>query len=271
MKKTLRSDTIKIIAMVLMVIDHIGLAIFEPIYLTSTDYNTVVTFYYLRLIFTAFGRVAFPLFAYQLMRGFFYTRNRMKHVLTLLVFALITEVPFDLFNANEIINFTYQNVLFTLLLGTIMMCALDMVNASDLFNDKDDKKGRILGYSVQAFIIVIFSCAAVIIKCDYTAKGIILIAILYYARNEKSKLITLAPVLFIADIFFVTLLLTRSLDATINYCEIEIYAVVAFFIMYLDNGERKGGKALKWMGYAFYPLHMLALYFISPPIIQHFL
>ena len=109
------------------------------------------------------------------------------------------------------------------------------------------------------------------IKCDYTAKGIILIAILYYARNEKSKLITLAPVLFIADIFFVTLLLTRSLDATINYCEIEIYAVVAFFIMYLDNGERKGGKALKWMGYAFYPLHMLALYFISPPIIQHFL
>lgn len=271
MKKTLRSDTIKIIAMVLMVIDHIGLAIFEPIYLTSADYNTVVTFYNLRLIFSAFGRVAFPLFAYQLVNGFFYTKNRKKHVLTLLVFALITEVPFDLFDANEILNFTYQNVLFTLLLGTLMMCALEAVNSSELFNDKDDRAARILSCLIQVFIIVFFSCAAVIIKCDYTAKGIILIAILYYIRNEKSKLIWLAPILFVADIFFVTLLLTQNLNNTIYYCEIEIYAVAAFFIMYLDNGERKGGKVLKWIGYGFYPLHMLILYFIAPPVIQYFL
>ena len=70
MKKTLRSDTIKILAMVLMVIDHIGLAIFEPIYLTSTDYNTVVTFLLSSSYLPGFWQSGFSTFAYQADEGF---------------------------------------------------------------------------------------------------------------------------------------------------------------------------------------------------------
>lgn len=264
MKKTLRSDTIKIIAMVLMAIDHIGCGIIEPLYLTATDYSKSVVIYRYNQVFRGLGRIAFPIFCYQLVEGFFYTKNRAKYIRNILLFALISEIPFDLLDKGQIISFGYQNVMFTLLIGILMLCTLEWIKKTDIVGRiSKEWLGKTLYMLLIAAVVIAFSVVCYYIKSDYGAKGIVLIAVLYFLHNDKTSLIQFGPILFIIDIFVVTLITSRNLHATVNYSQFEALAIGAFLLMYLDNGERHGGKTLKWIGYWFYPLHQLVIYLIS--------
>ena len=266
MNRKIGSDKIKIIAMICMLIDHIGAGIVEKIYYSTTDYNMVLVWERTAVVLRSVGRIAYPLFAYMLVKGFFYTKNRFKHIINLIIFAIISEIPFDLLGNGTIWDPSYQNVMITLTLGTLMMWALEIVRENGLQNSIRNEKIRKLAYGAFAVVLVICTARfALLCHSDYGARGIVTIAIIYMLRDDKLKLLQLGPILFILNIFIVTFITQGNMHATIRYCEFEIYAIMAFPIMYADSGHRneKNSRVLKWFGYWFYPLHQLLIYLIS--------
>lgn len=143
-KYHLDAFSLKMIAVITMLIDHVG-CIFFPQYI------------FLRMI----GRIAFPIFAYFIAEGFYHTRNVKKYLLRLFIFALITELPFDYAFFGHI-YFGHQNVLFTFIFAILAMCV-------------EKKYGRTKGI----FAAIIFAILAELIHCDYGMYGVI-IAVLFY-------------------------------------------------------------------------------------------
>jgi hypothetical protein len=150
-------STLKIIAIVTMFIDHVGASLFEvytsrflgplgPEYceavITSkapwlwADWmGNIVTVTNIDMMLRAIGRIAFPIFCFLLVEGFLHTRNVIKYLIRLLIFAFISDVPFDLAFFTEI-GFGHQNVFFTLLLGVAALACIDFVRhkSIDIYN-----------------------------------------------------------------------------------------------------------------------------------------
>ena len=104
----LSAMTLKYIAMATMLVDHMGYVLFPWIL-------------WLRCV----GRIAFPIFAFQIAEGCIRTHDRRRYALRLLLFAVLTEVPFDLAFSGQVLYLGYQNVLWTLLAGALVCWAAD--------------------------------------------------------------------------------------------------------------------------------------------------
>ena len=217
------ADLLKWIAIVTMFIDHIGAAVVEKTNIYLLPYGKVLDFT-LRFI----GRLAFPIFCFLLIEGFYHTRNRHKYLCNLLVFAVISELPFEISFLGEIV-FGFRNVYWTLAIGMIMMLLFEKI------------KERALEKINLWFFLTIAVCAilAEILHSDYGAIGVILIYILYKMREDRKQQCICGAI------------------ATAY----EITAPIAFLLIYRYNGVRKQ-KHLKYFFYAFYPLHLLLLYWV---------
>ena len=75
----LNGTVLKIIAALFMVIDHAGYMFFPKVI-------------WIRKV----GRISFPIFAFFIAEGFFYSKDRRRYLLRMLLFAVISELPFDL-------------------------------------------------------------------------------------------------------------------------------------------------------------------------------
>lgn len=221
---------LKWLAMVTMVIDHIGALIMEP-WLTATggmayaniDWDTL--YMTTRLI----GRLAFPIFCFLIVEGFFHTRNVKKYAQRLLLFALVSEIPFNLGVSQQFFDFSHQNVFFTLLAGLLAIWALDQgENAVKRFG--------------PAVLLVM---GAELLNTDYGAYGVFMIILLYGLRANR--------------------VMQAVVGAVYNLAQMT--ACLAFIPLYFYNGE-KGRGNVKWL-YWIYPVHILLFaliyrYLLSP-------
>ena len=232
------SYILKIIGVITMLIDHTGDAI-------------VGHFSYLNLI----GRIAFPIFAYQAVQGYMHTKELKKHLYKLFIFALISQAPFTLFLSLFTTSF-YLNIFFTLLLGLLAL----------FFYDKS--KNKVLGF----FIVILFSILGQIIKVDYQAFGILIIFVFYFFEHEfeiifkNSKMLKYRKLLMI---FSATLLcFGRYIPDIIKFPnQIGHYLLCGLFtsfaLIFISFYNKKEGPKAKYFFYLFYPLHLLALYFME--------
>ena len=140
----LTSNMLRIIAVVLMLSDHI--------WATTMSFGNWMTY---------IGRIAFPIFAFQIAEGFVHTSNIKKYALRLLGFALITEIPFNLFYSSRWFNPYHQNVLFTLLLGLLAIYVID-----NLKKNFSAKKA-----AISLLWIILICIASVIGFVDYGFLG----------------------------------------------------------------------------------------------------
>ena len=147
----LNSFQLKCIAIITMVIDHMG-AILFPQYLW----------------FRYVGRISFPIFCFLLAEGFFHTKNVKKYMIRLGVFAILSEIPYDLAFRDEYLEFTRQNVFFTLCIGVVMMYAVSQTN----------------NLVIKVTDVLLAMWAAHFFASDYGYKGILLIAVYYFFRNN---------------------------------------------------------------------------------------
>lgn len=225
--KIINGSWLKILAVVCMVIDHVSYLILPHFDLFCQEFDVLGKTYTLIKLLRLVGRLAFPIFAFLITEGFKYTKNQKKYGLNLLAFALISELPYNMFFCGRVFYLGSQNVFVTLFLGFLALYVLENIHT-------DTEK------AIYIFGIVVL---ALLLRCDYGAKGVILIILLYLLKNQ----LPFASVLSLG-------LLSGGIAAWCAFVPINMY-----------NGKRGfiKGKFLKYAFYGFYPAHMLILYAIK--------
>lgn len=238
MEKTrfgLNSTALRLLAILFMVLDHL--------------WATVVPG---NLWLTCLGRLAFPIFAFQLCEGYRYTSDYRRYCLRLLVFALLSEIPFNLFYAGSVIFPFHQNVLFTLLLGLLAIRQADMLRREEGIKKK----------SLRCLALLLILAGGVVLFPDYGLMGVMTVLCFFVFRDHR--LFQLAAMAVLNIFAFKGQTIPISLFGLACDFPIQGFALLALPLIWLYNGHKgPGGKSLRLFWYIFYPLHMLALYFIQ--------
>lgn len=174
------------------------------------------------------GRIAFPIFCFLIVEGFFHTHDVRRYMGRLGVFALISEIPYDLAFRGVPLEYAHQNVFFTLLIGIGMMILLE----------------RNREWPVKAVILLLAMWLAVLIRSDYNFRGVLLIFVFYIFHESRWLAVT-----------------AGGLWNFLYQGVIQKYGVLSVLPLALYNGER--GRKMKYFFYIFYPAHLLLLYGIS--------
>ncbi len=212
---------LKLIAMVSMVFDHVGDMFFPgPIWP--------------RMI----GRLAMPLFSFCIAEGFAHTRDKKKYLLRMGLFALISEIPFDLAFEGKI-GFGHQNIMLTFFLSILGLMLFDAIRGG---KDNKEKKIPFWRTGLGVLAVALPALASLVLRADYTAFAVIAVFLFYLLRQKHPLVRSAAGVAFLA--------LTRTMG---YYCATGF----SFIPLALYNGKK--GRGLKWLFYVFYPGHLLLL------------
>lgn len=210
-EKGITAFDLKCIALLSMLIDHLGAFIFKDVV-------------WLRCV----GRLAFPIFAFLIVEGYLRTKNVGKYMLRLLIFAFISEIPYDLVSKGKLFYIDKQNVMFTLLFGLICIWAIDR------FRFKWQSPLIVLTVGVISYFI----------KCDYGVGGVFTVLVFY--------------------IFYNTLTVKYAFIAAVNVFVYDTWiqhvGALAIIPIHFYNGKK--GPSAKWLFYIFYPAHLLIIYLI---------
>ncbi len=233
-KKGLSGSAIKIIAIVAMLIDHIGAVIVERMITAQSGgiYSYEDPLVVLDTVLRGIGRIGFPIFCFLLVEGFIHTRNVAKYALRLFAFALISEVPFDLAFAGRVFYPDYQNVFFTLLIGLLVMIAFRAI-------EEKMAAPRVVKILLDLLALGVGAGIAQLVNTDYAAIGVVCIMVLYVFRNNRANQLLAGSLVFMW----------------------EIPAPFAFVPIACYNGQR--GLRMKYFFYVFYPAHLLILFLIA--------
>ncbi|NLN04520.1 MAG: hypothetical protein GX166_06860 [Clostridiaceae bacterium] len=230
--------TLKIIACIAMLLDHIG-------------YALRITYPY-RII----GRIAFPIYAFLLTEGYQHTKNFKKYLTRLFLFALVSEIPFNLFARGNLMDLGSSiNIYFTLSLSLLLLYLLD--ESRKTF---EDKPRQIL---LSAILVSLFCLIAELFNVDYGFYGILTVLCFRYMKQFKRK--NLAILTGHAVVIFTYILSSQNK----SWAFVQLYALFALVPILLYNGK-KGysstnpavNKIVQYSFYAYYPLHILLIYLL---------
>lgn len=223
-------NQLKIIAIVLMLIDHLAYVMIER------GIGLVGNWYQIDRVMRFTGRAAFPIFCFTIVEGFRRTSDAGAYLKRLIIFALISEIPFDLAFRGILFDMSFQNVFWTLAFGLAAM----MLH-SDSFAMTGWKK--LLGLLACFFVPYLF-------HTDYSVYGVLTIFLMNLFYGEPVKMCMAG---------YIMLLLQSST---------EVWAVFGFLLILLYNGQK--GRGNKMFYYLFYPGHLLLLVFLKPYIVNYF-
>lgn len=219
MEKTVKSfglsgSVLKTLALITMIADHTGLLFFsqeERIY----------------WLLRGIGRLAFPIYCFLLTEGYLHTGDKGKYLRNLLVFAVISEVPFDLMAFGAPLEPRGQNVFFTLALGLMGIWAGDRAFRAG-------KRGLMLGCYLAACML------GYLLRTDYGAEGVCLILLFWLSRRRVDTWYPApAAMLFLMG-------------------GVEAFGIFSLPLLRLYNGQ-KGFIRHKYLFYLAYPVHILIL------------
>lgn len=235
-KKILTGSTLKWIAILTMLLDHIGAFLIEPFLLEhgiglgpifgGVQGLETHPYYFLSQIYTILrliGRLAFPIFAFLIVEGFLHTRNLKKYIFQMGIFALVSEIPFDLAGSGVVIESFHQNIFFTLFIGLLSISMFDRI----------DTKSKI-----RWLVPILGMVFAELLRTDYSAMGVLVIFIFYYFHDDFKIRNLFNGILFLS----------------------QLTAVFSLILIQLYNGKR--GKQNKFFFYIFYPAHLILLFLI---------
>jgi len=222
----LSSFSLRCLALVCMVLDHAGLAFFPDIG-----------------AFRCIGRLAFPLYCFLLTQGYLHTRSRLAYGRRLLFLALVSEVPFDLLIFASPICAAEQNVLFSLLLGLMALYAADTLKARPVY---------------AWFAVMAVCVCAMAANVSYGWLGPALCMAAYFGKNNRRRLAI--SVLGLLGLYSASLALS---GVAASWVLVSLCAPLSLLPMLLYSG-RPGprARALTFLFYAAYPLHLAAFTFI---------
>ena len=204
---------------------------------------------------TYIGRLAFPIFAFLIAEGYRHTSDFRRYAIRLLIFGLISEIPFNLMYSGSAVFPFHQNVMFTLLLGLLSIHAIDTVRSSI--------RSHSPAKSLIKPILILSGCllGSAIGFVDYGFWGVIMIIAFHLLRDFRgSRILLLAAMIYINCEAFKGMFIPLELFGHTYEFATQGFAVLALIPIWLYN-KKKGisSKALQYFFYSFYPLHMLVL------------
>ena len=239
LKKGLSGSSLKWIAVFTMLIDHFTAVFYFKSYFAGRQLFSNDVYMILRGV----GRLAFPIFAFLLVEGYFHTRDVKKYLLRLFLFGLVSEVPFDLALRLSFVDWGYQNVYFTLFLGLLAVWLWDLLTQRDVRRCGPVRLLLAIGAAA--------ACAALARLCrtDYGLWGV-LTAVSFAVFRDREWLRALAGG---------TCLLAVS--------KLEAAGFPDFLLFHFYNGQR--GRQPKYFFYLFYPTHLLVLALLCRAVYRH--
>ena len=224
LKKGLNGNLIKILAIIFMTIDHVGLVLFEN-----------------NLILRSIGRLSYPLFAFMLAEGCFYTKNKLKHFLLVFILALVCQITVFVYSGE-----VQHNILITFSMAILVIYAYQVF---------ENNKTFISSFPLVISILVVYGLNYIIpsftktkgFNLDYRFMGAMLPLLIYMFKDFRLKLLVTAIGL---------VLLSLELGS------IQWFSLLSLIILSFYDGK-KGKLKLKYMFYIYYPLHLLLIYGIS--------
>ena len=229
------SFSLHIMAMLFMLCDHLWGTI-----VTGNDWLTYI------------GRLTFPIYAFMIVEGYFHTKNLKKYVLRLLLFAVISEIPFNLAMGSSLFFPIHQNVLWSFLIS------IGFIHWNEKVKEKQLWKRILVGLAT----ICIGYLVGIITFVDYYNAGIFMVLVFYFFRGKKwwcylgqficlwyINFEMLGGLSYEIDIFGQTYFIAR-----------QGLALLALIPIWLYKGKQGyHSKPLQYFYYAFYPLHLLIL------------
>ncbi len=228
----LSGSLLKLLAVIVMLIDHTA-AFVLYLYKPAMQPILFIGSYELSLykIMRYIGRTAFPIFVFLLVEGFCHTHNKKKYGINLLIFAVLSELPWNLLHSGTCF-YDKQNVFFTLLLGYIGMVVIERY--------KDTK--IVLSKIKQATILFVLLLLSMLLKADYGVVGFGYIVLIYILKDNR-----------IFQVLLGICFLPSKWIGGLAFIPINLYSGKRGFIK---------GNIAKYFFYGFYPLHMICLYII---------
>lgn len=235
-KFEISSMVLHILAMALMLCDHLWGTI-----VPGNDWLTCI------------GRIAFPIFAFMLVEGYFHTRNLKKYVLRLLIFAILSELPFNLAIGSRWFYPIHQNVLWSFLLS------IGLIH----LNEKARAKGKLWLQIITVLTTTLFGALlGLITMLDYYHAGVLTVLVFYFLRQRKwwsflGQLICL---------WYINVQMLGGLGYELQlwghnfFLSQQSFALLALIPIWLYRGKQgPHNKFLQYTYYAFYPVHLLIL------------
>ena len=235
-KMNLSAATLHILAMAFMLMDHLWATL-----LPAQEWLTCV------------GRIAFPIFAFMAVEGYFHTHNLKKYLLRMLIFAVISEVPFDLMYGGTWFYPVHQNVIWTLMMGLAGIHLMETVRK---------KKSTFVYILVSAIVVILGGLLGTLSMVDYYGIGVLTVFIFYFFRGRKWWcLLGQMLALYWVNVELLGGLMypIRLFGMEFEFCQ-QGLALLALLPIWLYRG-RQGyhSKPFQYFCYAFYPIHMLVI------------
>ena len=244
MEKKLRLQTtsmmLHVMAMVFMLCDHLWGTV-----ISGNEWLTCI------------GRLTFPIFAFMIVKGYFHTKSLKKYVLRLLIFAVISEIPFNLAIGSRLFYPMHQNVLWSFLISIGLIYFNELVKKI-----KRNKLRIIIGIIVGASSVLVGALVGFITFVDYNAAGILTVLAFYFFRGRKWW----CYIGQFACLWYINLEILGGLEYVFPLFGREFsiaqqsFALLALIPIWLYRGKQGyHSKWLQYFYYAFYPAHLLIL------------
>ena len=217
--RVLDGTTLKLIAMASMVLDHVGDSFFPD-----------------QVWMRVLGRIAMPIFAFCISEGFAHTHDKQRYLMRMGIFALVSEVPFDLVTAGVPLEFSHQNIM-----ATFFWAILGLMLFERIAGEGAPKSRKAAGF----IMLAVFVMLSVLLGLDYNMLGCGLIFVFYLLRGKGLEIEVAAGAVYHA--------LLRNMG-------IYWFGLLGFLPILSYNGQR--GRGLKWLFYLFYPGHLLLIWLV---------
>ncbi len=232
--------TLQILALIFMLCDHLWATV-----VPGSTWLTCV------------GRLAYPVFAFKIAEGYRHTRSFKKYALRMLIFALISEIPFNLMYGSSVIYPFHQNVMWTFLIALLFLRWIDTVRA----------KGELwLAILSTAGIALLGYLVCTLLMTDYYGYGFLTVLLFHFVYGKKwyHVLGRFAGLYLINGVWIKGQVFPMTLFGQEIELRLQAFAVLAMLPILLYNGKPgRKSKVLQYICYAFYPAHMLILYLIA--------
>ena len=201
---------------------------------------------------TCIGRLAFPIFAFLIVEGYFHTKNFKKYMGRLFLFAVLSEIPYNLAIGSRLFYPVGQNVLWTFLI------ALLLIRWNEQVSEKQEWKRIVTGLATVAVGCVV----GILTMVDYHHAGILTVLVFYFfrERNWKHRLLQLICLWYIHVEILSGFAYEVFLFGRTFFVVRQGLALLALVPIWLYRGKQgHHSKPFQYFCYAFYPVHLLIL------------